>query len=74
MNIVAYDKKWIDWSDTAVLLLPAGRSGHLELGYALGTGKSTHVIMDDPERWDVMYGLLEGVWDSEEEFRKAISA
>lgn len=28
------DKKWIDWSDTVLLMLPSGRSAHLEAGYA----------------------------------------
>jgi nucleoside 2-deoxyribosyltransferase len=41
--------------DTAVLVLPAGMSAAMELGFAAGKGKSTHVLMQtDVERWDIM--------------------
>lgn len=33
------DKTALDWSDTCVLLLPCGRSAHLEAGYCAGKGK-----------------------------------
>ena len=33
------DKTALDWADTCVLLLPCGRSAHLEAGYASGQGK-----------------------------------
>jgi hypothetical protein len=36
--------------------MPAGKSGHLELGYAIGSGKRGFVCFDqEPDRWDVMY-------------------
>lgn len=55
-NVFAFDKKNIDASDAIVLVLPAGRSGHIETGYAAGTGKKAFVLMEgDSERWDVMY-------------------
>ena len=38
----AYDKEALDWADTCVMVLPCGRSAHLEAGYACGQGK--HVI------------------------------
>lgn len=31
-----------------VLVLPCGRSAHLELGYAVGVGQWTYVLLDDP--------------------------
>lgn len=56
-NIFQFDKKHIDASDAMVLVLPAGKSGHLELGYAVGKGKKTAILLEqeDPERWDIMY-------------------
>lgn len=36
-----YDKAALDWCDTCVLVLPCGRSAHLEAGYAAGQGKLT---------------------------------
>lgn len=38
----AFDKAALDWCDTLVMVLPCGRSAHLEAGYACGQGK--HVI------------------------------
>lgn len=37
-----FDKEALDWADTVVMVLPCGRSAHLEAGYACGQGK--HVI------------------------------
>ncbi len=39
------DKAALDWCDTCVLLLPCGRSAHLELGYAIGQGKDSFVFL-----------------------------
>ena len=38
-----HDKDALDWCDICVLVLPSGRSAHLEAGYAAGCGK--HVIV-----------------------------
>jgi hypothetical protein len=50
---VARDGFWKDMSalksaDATVLVLPCGRSAHLELGYATGAGQRTVVLLDDP--------------------------
>lgn len=34
-------------ADVTVLVLPCGRSAHLELGWAAGAGKQTFVLFDD---------------------------
>lgn len=39
----AEDKKWLDWSNCAVMLMPCGRSAHLEAGYAKGQGKLLYI-------------------------------
>lgn len=39
------DKAGMDWSNTCVLALPAGRSAHLEFGYLAGAGKHVLVYM-----------------------------
>lgn len=55
-HVFEFDKFHIDRSDIAVLYMPAGKSAHLELGYAIGQGKPTFILFDEePERWDVMY-------------------
>lgn len=35
-------------ADATVLVLPCGRSAHLELGWAVGAGQRTVVLLDDP--------------------------
>jgi len=40
----AYDKDALDQCDTCVLLLPCGRSAHIEAGYAIGAGKQTLIV------------------------------
>ncbi|PWT71745.1 MAG: hypothetical protein C5B59_17350 [Bacteroidetes bacterium] len=40
-----YDKAGLDWCDTCVLLLPCGRSAHLEAGYARGKGKELFILL-----------------------------
>lgn len=54
-HVFGYDKHHLDTSDAVVLVLPAGKSGHLEAGYCIGRGKPVAILLDDPERWDVMY-------------------
>lgn len=54
-NVFYYDQAYIDLSDIVVLVMPAGKSGHLELGYAAGSGKKTFILLDkEPDRYDVM--------------------
>lgn len=53
-----HDKGALDWCDTCVMVLPCGRSAHLEAGYAAGRGK--HVIFWlHPDRFEpeLMYLL-----------------
>jgi hypothetical protein len=53
-HVFETDKHHLDRCDMAVMVHPAGRSCHLELGYMAGCGKPTFILLDDPERWDVM--------------------
>lgn len=43
-----YDMSALEACDALVLVLPSGRSAHLELGWAAGAGKRTIVLLDDP--------------------------
>lgn len=57
-NAFSFDKKHLDRCDAAVLIAPAGKSAHLELGYIIGCGKPGYVLLaQEPERWDIMYKL-----------------
>ena len=56
-HVYEFDKYHIDRSDIGVLIMPAGKSGHLELGYMIGQGKPCIIYFEEePEddRWDVM--------------------
>jgi len=58
------DKDGLDWCDTVVLLLPSGRSSHLEGGYAAGQGKDLYIYGEPvPGEFDAMYGFSRGVFE-----------
>lgn len=58
-HIFEFDKHHIDRCDIGLLIMPAGKSGHLELGYMIGQGKPGYILMDAPDRWDVMAKFAE---------------
>lgn len=62
-NVFAFDRFHLNRCHAAVLVLPAGRSCHLEAGVT-AANKPVHVLLPDgaaPERWDVMTQFLDGV-------------
>jgi hypothetical protein len=61
-HVYEFDKAHLDSCDIAVMVMPAGKSAHLELGYCAGKGKRTIILMDgEPERFDVMYNFADHV-------------
>lgn len=57
-----FDKEALDWADTCVLLLPCGRSAHLEAGYAAGQGKQVYVLLSETQfEPELMYLLCSGI-------------
>jgi hypothetical protein len=42
-------------ADAVVMLLPCGKSAHLELGWAIGAGKDTCILLEDPVEPELMY-------------------
>ena len=74
-NVFRFDKTHLDRAEAGVLVMPAGKSGHLELGYLVGQGKPTYVLMPgEPDRWDVMYRFTRGVYTSLDELLSALQA
>ncbi len=53
------DFRGMQWADTCVLLLPAGRSAHLEAGWCKGAGKRAIVLLRDNEEPDLMNLLFD---------------
>ena len=61
-HIFEFDKYHIDNSDIGILVAPAGKSAHLELGYMLGKGKKGYILLDEgSDRWDIMYQFADKV-------------
>lgn len=59
INNFEFDKRHIDSSDIVIIVMPCGKSGHLELGYSIGAGKEAHILFDkEPERFDLMYNFV----------------
>lgn len=63
-HVFEFDQEHLVDAQAVVLVLPAGKSGHLELGWALGRGTPGYILLDSPDRWDVMYRFATGVYDS----------
>jgi len=62
-NTFHFDLRHLSICDTGILVAPAGKSAHLELGFMLGKGKKGYVLFDkEPDRWDVMYLFATGVF------------
>ena len=68
------DKDAMDWADTCVLLLPCGRSAHLEAGYMAGEGKNVVALLDPGEVIpELMYSLLSDICVTKDELLKYLS-
>jgi len=70
-HVFEFDKHHLDTCDAALLVLPAGRSGHLELGYCVGLGKPGFILLDqdymEEGRFDVMYRFADAVLTDKEQ-------
>lgn len=67
-HVFQYDKRHLTASDIAVLVMPAGKSAHLELGFFIGRrealGLPTNGVIylpDPPDRYDAMYAFASKV-------------
>lgn len=66
-HVFSFDFTHLNRCDAGVLVLPAGKSGHLELGYLRGQGKPSYILLDgEPDRYDQMYQFATGVYTSKD--------
>lgn len=75
-NVYAFDRFHLNRAHAGVLVLPAGRSGHLEAGWLAGQGKPVFVLLDsegEPERLDVMNQFLYGIYHTVEDLHSALN-
>lgn len=67
-HVARYDQSHLDRCSAGLLVLPAGRSGHLELGYVLGQKKPGYILLaGEPDRFDAMYRLATRVFTTHAE-------
>ena len=68
-HVFEFDKFHLDRASHVLLVLPAGKSGHMEVMYAEYGAKAKTAILLDPEdvRWDVMYQFIPTIIRTEEE-------
>lgn len=61
--IAGYDRDYaaMERADAFVLVLPCNRSAHLELGWAVGAGKRTAILLEDPCEPELMYRMVDHI-------------
>lgn len=67
------DKKWLNWCEACVMVLPAGNSSHLEAGYIKGQKKKLIIYapLGFPQgEFDVMYGFADLLTDKIDEVKE----
>jgi hypothetical protein len=57
----AHDWDAMRWADTGVLVLPAGRSAHIEAGYFAGADKELHILLQDTPEAELMYKMATAI-------------
>jgi len=64
----ALDEQHIERCDAGLLVLPAGKSAHIELGVFRGMKKPRYILMNgEPERFDLMYRFATKIFVSASE-------
>ena len=68
---IAFEGFWLDfgamnWCEVCVLVMPCGRSAHLELGWAVGACRHTAVLLTDAEP-ELMYKMCNYITDNIED-------
>ena len=53
------DFEAMKWADTCVMVMPCGRSAHLEAGWFVGAGKLLFILLSDGEP-ELMYNMANG--------------
>jgi len=65
------DYRAMQWADTCVLILPAGRSAHIEAGYFNGANKRLIVYMPENQEPDLMYLMAQSICFNWDELKEA---
>lgn len=57
----ALDYGAMQWADTGVLVLPCGRSAHIEAGYFNGARKRLYILLENEQEPELMYLMATGI-------------
>lgn len=74
-HVFEFDKHHLDRSSHVLLVLPAGKSGHMELMYgAYGVGAKAAILLDPEDvRWDVMYQFVPTILSDDDKVKDWLS-
>lgn len=74
-NVFQFDRTNLNRANTGILVMPAGKSAHMELGYLIGQGKPGYILLEqEPERWDIMYRFATDVFYNIDDCVQAVTA
>jgi hypothetical protein len=59
------------WADVGVMVMPCGRSAHLEAGYFVGANKPLHILLSNGEP-ELMYKMATGIHTTVDELKHAL--
>ena len=67
-QVFEFDLHHLNRAHVGILVMPAGKSAHIELGYLIGQGKPAFVLFDgEPERYDIMYQFATDIFFTADE-------
>ena len=69
------DRQALDWCDACVLVMPCGRSAHLELGYAIGRDKYSIIFLPYDEAFEpeLMYRFADQICVTVTQIERALT-
>ena len=63
----------MNWADACVLIMPCGRSAHIEAGYMKGKGKLLYILLDgEKPRAELTYSIANGIFENVPGLLKAL--
>jgi len=72
-HIFEFDKHHLNRADIVVMVMPCGKSGHLEFGYSIGQGKKGYILFDkEPKRYDIMHRFANKIFYDLDELIKEV--
>lgn len=72
-HIFEFDEYHLNRATDVVLIMPCGKSGHLEMGWGLGKKKRGYVLFNQvPKRVDIMYQFATDIFFNFEELAEEL--